>query len=111
VLKQKLLLELHDSESRGHIGYASTLAKALDMFWWRRIRQDVNDHGQRCDACRRAKERPQTDGALVPLHVPPRPWHTVGLDFLSHLLQNARFDNMLVVVDHLTRMAHFFPKP
>jgi hypothetical protein len=45
-----------------------------------------------------------------PLHVPPRPWHKVGLDFLTTCLDaSASFSSVLVVVDHLTRVAHFFP--
>jgi hypothetical protein len=46
-----------------------------------------------------------TDG-LDSLLIPPRPWHTVGLDFLTHLHVDSNI--VLVVVDHLTRMAHFF---
>jgi hypothetical protein len=46
---------------------------------------------------------------LYPLHVPPRPWHTVGLDYLTHLLESNGFNNVVIVVDHLTRMAHFLP--
>jgi hypothetical protein len=41
--KQKLF-ELHDNGYASHRGYTSTLAKALEMFWWRRIRQDVIDY-------------------------------------------------------------------
>jgi hypothetical protein len=44
-----------------------------------------------------------------PLHVPPRPWHIVGLDYLTHLDESNGFNNVLIVVDHLTRMAHFLP--
>jgi hypothetical protein len=49
--------------------------------------------------------------ALDPsLHIPPRPWHTVELDFLSHLLVTAiSFDNVLVAVDHLTQIGHTSP--
>jgi hypothetical protein len=43
-----------------------------------------------------------------PLHVPPRPWHTVGLGYLTHLRVSNGFDSVLIKVDHLTRMAHFF---
>jgi hypothetical protein len=42
---------------------------------------------------------------MDPLHVPPRPWHTFGLDFITHLLASEGFDSSLVVIDHLTRMA------
>jgi PII-like signaling protein len=46
---------------------------------------------------------------LYPLHVPPRPWHKVGLDYLTHLPKSNDFNIVLIVVDHLTRMAHFLP--
>jgi hypothetical protein len=48
---------------------------------------------------------------LHPLLVPPRPWHTIiGLDYVTHLLLVSNiFDTLLIVVDHLTRMAHFLP--
>jgi hypothetical protein len=35
--------------------------------------------------------------ALDPLLVPPRPWHTVGLDYLTHLHVSNGFDIMLFV--------------
>jgi transposase InsO family protein len=46
---------------------------------------------------------------LYPLHVPPKPWHTIGLDYLTHLHESNGFDSVLIVVDHVTRMAHFLP--
>jgi hypothetical protein len=46
---------------------------------------------------------------LYPLHVPPKAWHTVRLDYLTHLPENNGFNSVLIVVDHLTRMAHFLP--
>jgi hypothetical protein len=46
---------------------------------------------------------------LYPLLVPPRPWHTIGLDYLTDLLESNGFNIVLIVVDHLTRMAHFLP--
>jgi hypothetical protein len=39
---------------------------------------------------------------IYSLHVPPIPWHAVGLDYLTHLLVSNGFDNVLIVVDHLT---------
>jgi hypothetical protein len=38
---------------------------------------------------------------IYPLHVPPRPWHTLGLDYFTHLSVSNGFDNVLIVVDHL----------
>jgi putative transposase len=46
---------------------------------------------------------------IYPLPVPPTPWHTFGLDYLTHLHVSNGFDSVPIVVDHLTRMAHFMP--
>jgi hypothetical protein len=51
-----------------------------------------------------------TDGSdSLPLLVPPRPWHTIGLDDLTHLPESNGFKSVFIGVDHLTRMAHFLP--
>jgi hypothetical protein len=63
----QVLFDLHDIGYACNIAYASTLAKALDKFWCRSIRQDVNDYCQKCVVCRRAKERSQMAAALDPL--------------------------------------------
>jgi hypothetical protein len=108
-LRLNVITHLHESSSAGHRGAASTLAEALDRFWWKRIRQDVKDFCERCVVCRRAKIQPQMAATLYPLHVPPRPWIIIGLDYLPQLLVSHGLDSVLIVVDHLTRMAHFMP--
>jgi hypothetical protein len=98
-LRLRLITKMHGSSSLGHIGVASTLAKALDMFWWKRTRQDVKDFCERCVVCRRAKIQPQMAATLYPFLVPRRPWHTVGLDYLTHLHVSNGFDSVPIVVD------------
>jgi hypothetical protein len=46
---------------------------------------------------------------LYPLYAPPIPWHTIGLDYQTHLHVSDGSDSVFIVVDHLTRMAHFMP--
>jgi hypothetical protein len=108
-LRLGLIIELHESSSAGHKGVASTLARALDRFWWKRIRQDVKGFCERCVVCRRAKIQPHMAATLYPLPVSPRPWHTVGLDYLTHLHESNGFNNVMIVIDHLTRMVHVLP--
>jgi hypothetical protein len=40
--------------------------------------------------------------SLDPLHVSPKPYHAIGLDYLTHLNVSNGFDNVLIVVKHLT---------
>jgi hypothetical protein len=108
-LRLRLIIELHDISSASHIGVGSTLAIALDIFWWKRILQDVRDFCECCVVCRGAEIQPQMAATLYPLHVSPIPWHTVGLDYLTYSHVRNGFDSVLIVVDHLTRVAHFLP--
>jgi hypothetical protein len=59
--------------------------------------------------CRRANMQPHMAATLYPLHVPPMSGHTIGLDNLTQLLVSNGFDIVLIVADHLTRMANFLP--
>jgi hypothetical protein len=97
-----LISELHATSSASHKRVASTLAKALGIFWWKRIRQDVQEFCEGRVVCRRAKIQPRVAATLYPLPVPPRPWHTTGLDYLTRLHVRSVFDIVVIVVDHLT---------
>jgi hypothetical protein len=104
-----VITKLHDSLSLGHKGVASIFAKALDRLWWKRIRQDAKGFLERCVVCRRAKIQSQMAATVHALHVPPMPWHTIGLDYLTHLRVRNGFDSVVIVVGHLTQMAQFLP--
>lgn len=107
VIINKILYELHDTA--GHRAQASTLAKALDRFWWTRIRHDVKAYCENCPTCRRIRSRAQPAAPVQPLPVPPRPWYTVGLDYITDLPLSNGYDALLVVCCHLSRQAHFIP--
>jgi hypothetical protein len=68
----------------------------------------VKDFCERRVVCRPGKIQPHAAVTLYyPLLVPPRPWQVASLDHLTHLLVSNGFDIVLIVVDHLSRMAHF----
>jgi hypothetical protein len=103
-LRLRLIFEVHDLHSVGHIEVARTLFKLLDRLWWKRIRQNVEDFCECCVVCRRSKIQHKMATTLYHVHFPSRPWHTDVLDFLTHSLDSNGFDNVLTVVDHLTRI-------
>jgi hypothetical protein len=57
----------------------------------------------------RAKIQPHMSATLHPLRVPPKPWHNVRLDYLTHLHVSNGFDNVLIVIDHQPRIDNFLP--
>jgi hypothetical protein len=44
------------------------------------------------------------------LHVPLIPWDAVSFDYLTSILVSNGFDIVLIVVDHVTRMAIVSPR-
>uniref|UniRef100_A0A8C5QVR1 Uncharacterized protein n=1 Tax=Leptobrachium leishanense TaxID=445787 RepID=A0A8C5QVR1_9ANUR len=63
-----------------------------------------------CPVCNRNKKLSQkTAGLLQPLPVPDRPWKDLTVDFIVDLPPSQGCTTIMVVVDRLTKMAHFVP--
>ncbi len=70
----------------------------------------VKDYVTTCDTCSRSKiPRHRSYGLLQPLTIPETPWTSISIDFIVDLPKFKSFDSIFVVVDHLTKMAHFVP--
>ena len=80
------------------------------LFAWPKLKSSVQQYVSTCSVCQQAKsEHTKLPGLLQPLPIPPFPWHTVSLDFVEGLPKSQGFDVILVVVDKLTKYAHFLP--
>jgi hypothetical protein len=55
------------------------------------------------------KIQPHVAATLYPLHVPPVPWHAMGLDYSTRLRVSNSFDSVLILANRLTPVAHFLP--
>jgi hypothetical protein len=63
-----------------------------------------------CYTCQQAKpERIHPPGLLKPLPIPLTPWEVASMDFIGELPPSRQFNCILVVVDKLTKYAHFLP--
>ena len=108
-LRGILLEEAHDSAYSGHFGADKTRKNLARRYWWPTIQSDVDSYCRSCDTCQRQKSRRQKpSGLLQPLPVPEVPWQDVTMDFIFGLPRTANGnDGILVVVDRLSKMAHF----
>ena len=61
-----------------------------------------------CDMClwTKSSRRPPI-GELHPLPIPSAPWDTISVDFIVELPQSAGHDSVMVIVDSITKHAHF----
>ena len=58
----------------------------------------------------RLREHQRPAGLLQPLRIPQWKWDEIGMDFIVGLPRTrAGYDFIWVVVDHLTKSAHFIP--
>ena len=106
----EILSSRHDGQSAGHFGFRKTLELIQRDYTWPNIRKDVRDYILSCPLCSRAKvPRNRTIGLLQPLETPRRPWAHISLDFITDLPLSEGSDAILVIVDSLTKMAHFIP--
>ena len=112
--KAKAFWECHDSPMAGHFGVKKTLEKILRHYYWKGVRKDVEAYCNDCLKCRRsAAPRHRPYGLLNPLPVPTGPWEDVTMDFITELppckYMGQVYESILVVVDRLTKMAHYIP--
>jgi len=75
------------------------------------MKRDIAEYVALCDTCHRVKaEHQRPAGLLHPLKVPEWKWDEVGMNFIVGLPHTQKgFDSIWVIVDCLTKVAHFIP--
>jgi hypothetical protein len=105
-----LLQEAHAGGLMGHFGAKKTEQVLADHFFWPKMRRDVERHVLHCVTCHKAKSRLNPHGLYNPLPIPSVPWEDICMDFVLGLPRTKRGrDSIFVVVDRLSKMAHFIP--
>ena len=68
----------------------------------------IGKYTSTCDLCIRTKiQIYRPIGELRPLLIPDTPWHTISVDFIVELPESQGHDAAMVVVDSVTKVAHF----
>jgi hypothetical protein len=64
-----------------------------------------------CLVCQKSKiEHQKPSGLMQPLFVPEWKWDSISMDFVGALPKTVKgFDLIWVIVDRLTKLAHFVP--
>jgi len=70
----------------------------------------IKQYVKNCDICQRIKVVRHTPyGLMKPNEAPDQPWTSISMDFITDLPKSEGDDAILIVIDRLTKMAHFLP--
>ncbi|KAL0534153.1 hypothetical protein IC582_028437 [Cucumis melo] len=110
-VKTELLTEAHSSPFTMHPGSTKMYQDLRSVYWWRGMKREVADFVSRCLVCQQVKApRQHPVGLLQPLSVPGWKWESVSMDFITGLPKTLKgYTVIWVVVDRLTKSAHFVP--
>jgi hypothetical protein len=87
-----------------------TTERMKQNFFWAKMDEEVRDYVRSCDVCQRDKvSRHKRYRLLQPLEIPYRPWTSISMDFITTLPESDGYTQIWVIVDQLTKMAHFIP--
>jgi hypothetical protein len=107
-LKSTMLSELHANPTVVHSGFTKTYDRVRCSFFWDGMKKDVRTFVAECDVCQRNKgEAIKPPGTLQPLLIPPAIWRDISMDFSVGLPKSRNKSVIMVVVDRLSKYAHF----
>ncbi|GJR26578.1 putative reverse transcriptase domain-containing protein [Tanacetum coccineum] len=98
-------------EAQGTMVSTKMYRDLKQYFWWNGMKQDVATFVSKCMTCQQVKiEHQRASGLLQPLEIPMWKWDEISMDFVTGLpTTQKRHDAIWVVVDRLTKSAHFLP--
>jgi hypothetical protein len=111
-LKSTVLFELHATPTAGHSGFTKTYDRVKRSFFWDGMKQDIHKFVAECEVCQCNKgETVKSPGTLQPLPIPLAIWKDISMDFITGLPKSRNKSVIMVVVDHLSKYAHFCALP
>ena len=110
-LRKAILEEAHSGSFAIHPGSTKMYQDLKMSFWWSGMKKDVSEFVTKCLVCQRVKAEHQVpSGFLQPIRIPEWKWDRITMDFVVGLpLTRRKHDSVWVVVDRLSKLAHFLP--
>ena len=101
-------MELHTSPLGGHSGFLKTYHRVEKEFFWDGLKSDIQNFMAECLVCQQNKvETIKTSSILQPLSIPSQRWEDISMDFITGLPKSEGKSVIMLIVDRLTKYAHF----
>ncbi|GJS32893.1 putative reverse transcriptase domain-containing protein [Tanacetum coccineum] len=110
-LRSVIMHESHKSKYAVHPGSEKIYQDMKKLYWWPNIMADIATYVRKCLTCAKVKDEHQRpSGLLVQPAIPEWKWDNIMMDFITKLPKSSHgFDTIWVIVDRLTKFAHFLP--
>nr|GEX94074.1 putative reverse transcriptase domain-containing protein [Tanacetum cinerariifolium] len=110
-LRSAIMHESHKSKYSIHPGFEKMYQDMKKLYWWPNMKVDIARYISKCLTCAKIKAKHQRpSGLLVQPAIPVWKWDNITMDFITKLPKSSQvFDTIWVIVDRLTKYAHFLP--
>ncbi|GJT50678.1 putative reverse transcriptase domain-containing protein [Tanacetum coccineum] len=103
--------ESHKSKYSIHPGSDKMYQDLKLLYWWPNMKANIATYVSKCLTYAKVKDEHQKPfGLLQQPEIPVWKWERITMDFVSGLPRTpSRYDTIWVIVDQLTKSAHFLP--
>ncbi|GJS71735.1 hypothetical protein Tco_0704576 [Tanacetum coccineum] len=110
-LRALIMHESHKSKYSIHPGSDKMYQDLKKLYWWPNMKAKIATYVSKCLTCAKVKiEYQKPSGLLVQPEIPQWKWENITMDFVTKLPKTAAGqDTIWVIVDRLTKSAHFLP--
>nr|GEZ43010.1 putative reverse transcriptase domain-containing protein [Tanacetum cinerariifolium] len=110
-LRSMIMHESHKSKYSIHPGSNKMYQDMKRLYWWPNMKANIATYVSKCLTCAKVKaEHQRSSGLLVKPAIPEWKWDNITMDFITKIPNLSQgFDTIWVIVDRLTKSAHFLP--
>ena len=110
-LRDLIMHESHKSKYSVHPGSDKMYQDLKLLYWWPNMKADIATYVGKCLTCCKVKaEHQKPSGPLQQPEIPMWKWERITMDFITKLPKTSSgYDSIWVIVDRLTKSAHFIP--
>ncbi|GJZ86708.1 putative reverse transcriptase domain-containing protein [Tanacetum coccineum] len=103
--------EAYKSKYTIHSGADKMYYDLRDRYWWPGMKKDIAAYVSKCLTCLKVKaEHQRPSGLLQQPKIPVWKWEGIAMDFVTKFPRTSSgHDTIWVIVDRLTKSAHFLP--
>nr|GEU54916.1 putative reverse transcriptase domain-containing protein [Tanacetum cinerariifolium] len=110
-LRTLIMHESHKSKYSIHPGSGKMYQDLKQLYWWPNMKANIATYVSKCLTCSKVKaEHQKPSGLLVQPEISEWKYEKITMDFVTKLPKTTNgYDTIWVIVDRLTKSAHFLP--